>query len=109
MTSPVSGRRGSEGQTLPFAIGVEEGMNLYAYVGNDPLNLIDPYGLSAWETAKKAYRVYNSLASGLISQPAQLSSSLSSSRGPGMSVAQAFNQSNPRHEFVTENEIRAEH
>ena len=30
-------------QTDP--IGVAGGVNLYAYVGNDPLNLIDPYGL----------------------------------------------------------------
>jgi len=27
-------------------IGYSGGINLYAYVGNDPLNLIDPYGLS---------------------------------------------------------------
>ena len=47
-------------------------MNLYAYVGNDPLNLTDPSGLLARETATKAYGVYNSLASGLISQPSLL-------------------------------------
>jgi RHS repeat-associated protein len=29
----------------PDAIGYSSGVNLYAYVGNDPLNLIDPWGL----------------------------------------------------------------
>ncbi|MBX9943182.1 MAG: hypothetical protein K2Y40_03810 [Reyranella sp.] len=29
-------------------IGYQGGINLYAYVGNDPLNLIDPEGLLSW-------------------------------------------------------------
>ncbi len=56
----------------PDPLGYADGMNLYAYVGNDPLNLLDPDGLLARETATKAYGVYNNLASGLISQPARL-------------------------------------
>ncbi len=33
----------------------EGGVNLYAYVGNDPVNMVDPLGLAPW---KKAIQVY---------------------------------------------------
>jgi RHS repeat-associated protein len=40
-------------------IGIAGGRNLYAYVGNDPINLIDPLGLSADESAQSAQNQKN--------------------------------------------------
>jgi RHS repeat-associated protein len=36
-------------------IGLAGGMNLYGYVGCDPLFYVDPLGLGPWEWAKNAY------------------------------------------------------
>ena len=48
--SPVLGRF-----VQPDPIGYRGGNNLYAYVGNDPLNLIDPSGLAAHQLGQAAY------------------------------------------------------
>jgi RHS repeat-associated protein len=53
--SPVLGRFL---QTDP--IGYEDHINLYAYVGNDPINKIDPTGEGAATIGKWGYKVYRS-------------------------------------------------
>ncbi|MDI1285736.1 MAG: HNH/endonuclease VII fold putative polymorphic toxin [Reyranella sp.] len=47
--SPVLGRF-----LQPDPIGYAGGVNLYGYVGNDPLNLIDPSGFSALQAIQRA-------------------------------------------------------
>lgn len=39
----------------PDPIGTAGGINLYAYVGNDPLNAMDPFGLSPMEKGSNGY------------------------------------------------------
>ena len=45
ITRPASTRRRWAGSCRPIRSGTAGGINLYAYVGNDPVNLIDPMGL----------------------------------------------------------------
>jgi RHS repeat-associated protein len=81
MYSPVLGRFM---QVDP--IGTRGGVNLYAYVGNDPLNLLDPYGLSPDSPlSKAATSFYNNLLaqpvkdiSDLINNPSQIANAIAS-------------------------------
>ncbi|MBU0682201.1 MAG: RHS repeat-associated core domain-containing protein [Proteobacteria bacterium] len=50
----------------PDPIGLEGGINLYAYVGGDPVNWIDPTGLCVWDLCAGEAYVGTLLAGGII-------------------------------------------
>jgi len=46
-------------------IGLAGGINLFIYVDNDPLNLVDPYGLFSWEVIKSSITLKGGISVGL--------------------------------------------
>ncbi|MEP3244233.1 MAG: RHS repeat-associated core domain-containing protein [Sneathiella sp.] len=56
--SPAQGRFLS-----PDPIGYGDGMNMYAYVGNDPINFVDPSGLFKASVANTASKTWSKLSS----------------------------------------------
>ena len=74
--------------TQPDLIGYAGGANLYAYVGNDPLNATDPLGL--WQiTVSGGYGLFGSLTFGYNSGQFNLGAAV----GAGVGLSAAYNPS----------------
>ena len=81
-------------------IGAAGGINLYAYVNNDPLNLVDPFGFSDSPITSAAKSFYNDVLAqpisdirDLINNPSQISGAIASvapGLGPVAELPQAI-------------------
>ena len=53
----------------PDPIGYADGLNLYQYVGSDPVNFVDPFGLLGWKSVTGTILALTSAALALTSVP----------------------------------------